>query len=111
MLDHFVGLALKGLTFVYLFPPIGCISQKKLKIKEKFHVNSNLCSVGLFSNIPVVRFDNRDFPKLTFYYRLMTKYKALPATQICLKDFPYLTNDIRNINVICTSGSAGGTVL
>ena len=41
----------------------------------------------------------------------MTKHKALLATQICLKDFPCLTNDIRNTSVICTGVSAGGTVL
>ena len=85
---------------------------KKIENQRKIPCEFKLlqCRV-IFKRSFVVRFDNRDFPKLTFYYRLMTKYKALPATQICLKDFPYLTNDIRNINVICTSGSAGGTVL
>ena len=92
---------------------IFCILLKELKSKKKtFHVNRNFSNVGLFSNIPFIYLLTIGIlPKLTFCCWLITDDNAHLVIQTWLKDFPYLTNDIRKANATWTGDPTGETLL
>ena len=85
---------------------ISCILRKWLKSKEIIHVNWNFAYVGLRLNISLIYLLSIVIlPKLTFYCWLITDDNALLAIQVWLKDFPWVTNDVRKVNATWSGGS------